>query len=94
MKYINRKNRFYKPCVSTLLNEIDTANRWLNTKEVCAYTGLSSSTLNRAINKGQIFVSRTTGRNLYKKTWIDNFLEGSKWKRHILRSGHFLTKKY
>ena len=56
----------------------DIDDRWMNTKEVCRYTGLSSSTINRVINKGQIFVSRTTGKNLFKKTWIDNFLEGSK----------------
>ena len=75
---INSKKRFNKPCVSTILNTNDSKNRWFNTKEVCAYTGLSISTLNRATNKGNLKVSKVTGKNLFKKEWIDNYLEGVK----------------
>jgi len=50
---------------------------WLSAKDVCAYTGLGYSTLNRSINKGKIRVSKITGKNLFRKKWIDNFLEGT-----------------
>ncbi len=49
-------------------------DRWLDLKDVCEYTGLSSSTLHRAIQKGELKVSKKTGKNLFKKEWIDNFL--------------------
>ena len=49
-------------------------DKWLAIKDVCEYTGLSSSTLHRAIQKGELKVSKKTGKNLFKKEWGDNFL--------------------
>ena len=49
-------------------------DKWLAIKDVCEYTGLSSSTLHRAIQKGELKVSKKTGKNLFKKEWVDNFL--------------------
>ena len=49
-------------------------DKWLALKDVCEYTGLSSSTLYRAIIKGELKVSKKTGKNLFKKKWVDNFL--------------------
>jgi len=49
-------------------------DKWLALKDVCEYTGLSSSTIHRAIQKGELKVSKKTGKNLFKKEWIDNFL--------------------
>ena len=49
-------------------------DKWLALKDVCEYTGLSSSTLHRAIQKGELKVSKKTGKNLFKKEWVDNFL--------------------
>ena len=49
-------------------------DKWLAIKDVCEYTGLSSSTLHRAIQKGELKVSKKTGKNLFKKEWIDKFL--------------------
>ena len=49
-------------------------DKWLALKDVCEYTGLSASTLHRAIQKGELKVSKKTGKNLFKKEWIDNFL--------------------
>ena len=49
-------------------------DKWLDLKDVCEYTGLSSSTLHRAIQKGELKVSKKTGKNLFKKEWVDNFL--------------------
>ena len=51
-------------------------NRWLTIKEICTYTGLSASTIHRAIQKGELKVSKRTGKNLFKKDWIDGFLNG------------------
>jgi excisionase family DNA binding protein len=51
-------------------------DKWINTEEVCDYTGLSESTIRRAIQKGSLKVSRRTGKNLFRVSWIDGFLEG------------------
>jgi len=66
--------------ILNILEEIKTsitnniANRWLNIDDVCIYSGLSKSTIFRAIQKGELKVSKQTGRNLFRKVWIDNFL--------------------
>ena len=49
---------------------------WMNTADVCTYSGLSPSSIYRAIIKGRLRVSKVTGKNLFKKEWIDNYLEG------------------
>ena len=49
-------------------------DKWLSLKDTCNYTGLSPSTIHRAIQKGELKVSKRTGKNLFKKDWIDNFL--------------------
>ena len=51
-------------------------NRWLTIKDVSQYTNLSASTIHRAIQKGELKVSKKTGKNLFKKEWIDGFLNG------------------
>jgi excisionase family DNA binding protein len=64
------------------LNEIkkivrsEVSNRWLNMDEVCGYSGLSHSTIRRAIRKGSLKVSNRTGRLLFKLTDIDRWLNG------------------
>ena len=50
------------------------SDRWLNIEDVCKYTQLSKSTINRAIIRGELKVSKKTGKNLFKKEWVDNFL--------------------
>ncbi len=49
-------------------------DKWLDLKDVCEYTKLSSSTIHRLIQKGKLKVSKKTGKNLFKKEWVDNFL--------------------
>ena len=49
-------------------------DQWLALKDVCEYTGLSPSTIHRATQRGELKVSKRTGKNLFKKVWIDNFL--------------------
>ena len=49
-------------------------DQWLTLKDVCAYTGLSPSTIYRSTQKGILKVSKKTGKNLFRKIWVDNFL--------------------
>lgn len=62
------------------LNEIknliqnNVSDRWLNIEEVQKYSGLSASTLHRAIHKGVLKVSKKTGKNLFRISWVDNWL--------------------
>jgi len=51
-------------------------NPWFTLKDVCQYTSLSPSTIHRATQKGTLKVSKTTGKNLFKKAWVDSFLGG------------------
>ena len=52
------------------------SDRWLNIGEVCDYSGLSNSTIRRAINKGVLKVSHSTGKLLFKVSSVDNWLKG------------------
>ena len=50
-------------------------DQWLTLRDVCDYTGLSSSTLYRAMQRGELQVSKKIGKNLFRKEWVDKFLE-------------------
>ena len=54
-----------------LKNNQDT---WMSIKDAVQYTKLSDSTIRRAIKKGCLKVSKKTGKNLFKKSWIDKWL--------------------
>ena len=56
-----------------LTNNQDT---WMSIKDAVQYTKLSDSTIRRAIKKGCLKVSKRTGKNLLKQTWIDKWLGG------------------
>ena len=51
-------------------------DRWLGTQEVVDFTGLSVSTIHRAINRGELKVHQGTGKNLFLESdvnrWIKN----------------------
>ena len=49
---------------------------WVNIKQVCNYTGLSESTIRRAIRKGVLKVSTSTGKLLFKVSDVDRWLNG------------------
>tara|TARA_B110000438_G_C15556486_1_gene539264 strand:+ start:204 stop:377 length:174 start_codon:yes stop_codon:yes gene_type:complete len=49
-------------------------DQWLSLNDVCQYTSLSPSTIHRATQKGSLKVSKATGKNLFKKAWVDSFL--------------------
>ncbi len=59
------------PKVDRLIEE-----RWLDTHQVSAYTGLSNTTIKRAVCSGVLKVSRVTGKHLFQKRWVDMWLEG------------------
>jgi len=56
-------------------NIMNMWDHWLTLKDVCEYTQLSQSTLHRSIKKNRLKVSKATGKLLFKKEWIDDFLE-------------------
>ena len=51
-------------------------NKWMNIKEVCNYTSVSESTIRRAVKRGTLKASSQTGRLLFKRTAVDNWLKG------------------
>ncbi len=64
----NKINKIYKH-ISNSNNE-----KWMSLNEACEYSRLSPSTLRRAIQLSKIKVSKTTGKYLFKRIWIDAFL--------------------
>ena len=68
--------------VIELLNDIKSlilgkeAKKWMNISEASNYTSISSSTIRRAIKKGVLKVSRSTGKLLFKTEWVDKWLNG------------------
>ncbi len=65
-----------------LLNEIKSLilgkvnERWLTIKEVCQYSSVSESTVRRAIRKGVLKASNSTGKLLFKVSSVDRWLNG------------------
>ena len=52
------------------------ANRWLTTHEVVKYTGLSISTIHRALKRGELKVHQGTGKNLFRRGDVDKWIKG------------------
>lgn len=61
--------------IKQLLNK-QIPDKWLTMIELKEYTGLSESTILRSTIKGTLKVSKRTGKNLFKKSWVDRWLEG------------------
>ncbi|MBC8555227.1 MAG: helix-turn-helix domain-containing protein [Candidatus Brocadiales bacterium] len=59
---------------SNLQNKL--TKKWLNIREASQYASVSESTIRRAIEKGQLKVSKTTGKLLFKVEWIERWLNG------------------
>ena len=49
--------------------------KWLNTKQVVAFTGYSVSTIHRAIKCGKLKVYQGTGKNLFQKSDVDRWIK-------------------
>lgn len=61
--------------IKQLLNK-QIPDKWLTMIELKEYTGLSESTIRRAIQRGVLKVSNKTGKNLFKISWVDRWLDG------------------
>jgi len=73
----------YRDIIINLLDEVRRLrctildrdeDKWLGIKEACEYTSLSESTIRRNVDKGDLRVSRRTGRLLFKISWLEKFL--------------------
>ena len=51
-----------------------SSNIWLDIGDTVDYTSLSESTIRRAVRKGELKVSKTTGKLLFKTDWVDRWL--------------------
>ena len=60
--------------ILALLKDKKPEDEWMSLIEVCDYTKLSSSTIHRYLQKGMIKASKTTGKYLFKRSWVDTFL--------------------
>ena len=49
-------------------------NKWIDIKEVSGYTSVSKSTIRRAIRKGVLKASTSTGKLLFKVSDVDRWL--------------------
>lgn len=58
------------------LIESKSTNNFLDMKQVVNYTSLSQSTIRRAIQKGELKVSRKTGRLLFQMEDVKKWLSG------------------
>ena len=79
--YTNQYLRNYNQLpIIEMLDEIKhlvnnkVSDRWLKINEICDYTGLSDSTIRRAIRKGVLKVSTSTGKLLFKVSDVDRWL--------------------
>lgn len=50
--------------------------KWIDFKSAVLWSGCSSSTLDRAIRKGALKVSKANGKRMFKTVWLDCFMEG------------------
>ena len=54
----------------------DSKVGFMDMKQVVQYSSTSASTIRRAIKKGVLKVSRSTGKLLFKTEWVDKWLNG------------------
>ncbi len=56
--------------------ERDHLNNWMTLKQVIDYTMCSASTLHRVIRMNKLRVSKKTGKLLFRRQWVDEWLNG------------------
>ena len=49
---------------------------WMDIKKVARYSSTSISTIRRAVATGRLKTSKVTGKLLFKKEWVDGWLNG------------------
>ena len=66
--------------VIELLNDIKvlishkSVDKWITIHEASSYTSVSISTIRRAVKRGSLKASQSTGKLLFKKSHVDNWL--------------------
>ncbi|MDC0882328.1 helix-turn-helix domain-containing protein [Candidatus Marinimicrobia bacterium] len=68
--------------LNNILKRIDinsqiSIDRWLSIKQTIEYSGLSDSTIRRAIRKGVLKAGNRGGKLLFKKENIDSWIKGN-----------------
>ena len=64
----------------SILNRISSERLvyWMDVKEAAKYAKVSETTIRRAVAKGELKVSRKTGKLLFRRYWINNWLKDVK----------------
>ena len=62
-------------CIKSMVGQ-KSNNGYMNINQVVQYASVSKSTIRRAIKKGVLKVSRSTGKLLFKTAWVDKWLNG------------------
>tara|TARA_Y100001958_G_C20855222_1_gene295947 strand:- start:365 stop:577 length:213 start_codon:yes stop_codon:yes gene_type:complete len=67
--------------LNKILKEIDdiksiSYDKWLTIKQTVGYTGLSDSTIRRAVRKGILKAGNKGGKLVFKRSNIDKWLKG------------------
>ena len=58
------------------LIENKNPDKWLSLREIARYSGLSESTIRRLVSSGRLRVSKKLGKLMFRRSWIDRFLNG------------------
>ena len=64
----------------TILNEIkafiktNVPQKWLSIKDCVKYSGLSESTIRRAMQSGQLKANKVGGKWLIRHQWLESYL--------------------
>ena len=51
---------------------------WMDVKEAAKFASVSETTIWRGVTKGELKVSRKTGKLLFRRYWINNWLKDVK----------------
>ena len=61
--------------IERLVEQIVIHDKWITIKDAVDYSSTSESTLRREINKGTLKCSRRTGKILFRRSAIDEWLD-------------------
>jgi len=57
-----------------LIESHGMSDKWMDMKEATEYSSLSASTLRRNMDRGTLKGSRKSGKTLFKRSFLDQFL--------------------
>lgn len=59
-----------------LFIENNNQPKWLDLNTAVNYSGISKSTILKALRTGKLTGAKTIGKWMFKTEWLDNYLEG------------------